>query len=66
MGVGDLNGDTFVDDSDFVIFASAYNILDCSDPLMPPGCPADLNGDLFVDDSDFVIFANAYNELLCP
>jgi hypothetical protein len=64
--VGDLNNDNQVDDADFVIFAAAYNILDCLDPLMPPGCPADLNGDGFVDDSDFVIFANAYNQLLCP
>jgi len=63
---GDLNLDGFVDDSDFVIFASSYNILDCADPTMPAGCPSDLNGDDFVDDSDFVIFAAAYNELLCP
>jgi len=63
---GDLNGDGFVDDSDFVIFASNYNILDCADPTMPAGCPADLNGDAFVDDSDFVIFVAAYDALLCP
>jgi len=63
---GDLNNDGFVDDADFVIFASAYNILDCADPSMPAGCPADLNGDDFVDDADFVIFAAAYNALLCP
>ncbi|MBX3379607.1 MAG: hypothetical protein KF805_05905 [Phycisphaeraceae bacterium] len=62
----DLNNDTFVDDSDFVIFANTYNILDCSDPSMPAGCPGDLNNDGFVDDADFVIFAAAYNELLCP
>jgi len=63
---GDLNGDGFVDDSDFVLFASAYNILDCTDPSMAAGCPADLNGDEFVDDSDFVVFVSAYNELICP
>ena len=63
---GDLNGDGFVDDADFVIFAEAYNLLDCADPTMPPGCPADLNADGFVDDTDFVLFASAYNELLCP
>jgi hypothetical protein len=63
---GDLNADGFVDDADFVIFAGAYNILDCADPSMPAGCPADLNADSFVDDSDFVIFAAAYNELICP
>ncbi|MBX3378989.1 MAG: hypothetical protein KF805_02755 [Phycisphaeraceae bacterium] len=64
--VGDLNNDGLVDDSDFVIFASAYDILDCSDVAMPPGCPADLNGDGLVDDLDFVIFAAAYDALLCP
>ncbi|MFN9974100.1 MAG: hypothetical protein ACK58T_29805, partial [Phycisphaerae bacterium] len=64
--VGDLNNDSLVDDADFVIFAEAYNILDCADPLMPPGCPADLNNDGFVDDADFVLFAEAYNQLLCP
>ncbi|MBX3387957.1 MAG: hypothetical protein KF691_00735 [Phycisphaeraceae bacterium] len=63
---GDLNGDGFVDDADFVIFVNAYNILDCFDPSMPTGCPADLNGDDFVDDADFVIFVAAYNELICP
>ncbi|MBL8885443.1 MAG: DNRLRE domain-containing protein [Phycisphaerales bacterium] len=62
----DLNGDTYVDDSDFVIFAGSYNILDCTDPTMPPGCPGDLNGDGFVDDADFVDFASAYNTLICP
>jgi len=37
--VGDLNNDGVVDDSDFVLFAEAYNILDCFDPSMPAGCP---------------------------
>jgi hypothetical protein len=63
---GDLNGDTIVDDADFVLFADAYNLLDCLDPLMPVGCPSDLNSDQFVDDADFVLFADAYNALLCP
>lgn len=62
----DLNGDTLVDDSDFVIFAASYDLLDCADPIMPVGCPADLNGDDAVDDADFVIFASAYDALLCP
>ncbi|MGH7244841.1 MAG: dockerin type I domain-containing protein [Phycisphaerales bacterium] len=62
----DLNGDGVVDDSDFVLFAAAYNLLDCADPSMAPGCPADFNGDGFVDDSDFVIFVGAYNNLICP
>ena len=63
---GDLNNDGFVDDSDFVSFATAYNTLDCADPAMPAGCPADLNADGVVDDLDFVVFAAAYNDLICP
>jgi hypothetical protein len=55
-----------VDDADFVIFAAAYNLLDCADPSMPVGCPADLNDDTVVDDADFVIFAAAYETLVCP
>lgn len=63
---GDLNGDSLVDDADFVLFAGAYDILVCpTDPELPC-CPADLNGDGFVDDADFVLFANAYDQLLCP
>ncbi|MBS0190654.1 MAG: hypothetical protein U0573_02030 [Phycisphaerales bacterium] len=62
----DLNHDGFVDDADFVLFASAYNLLLCEDPTMPAGCPSDFNHDGFVDDADFVIFVSAYNELLCP
>jgi len=61
----DLNGDGFVDDSDFPIFVVAYNILDCADAAMPAGCPADFNGDDLVDDADFVVFVVAYNELVC-
>ncbi|MBX3390194.1 MAG: hypothetical protein KF691_12170 [Phycisphaeraceae bacterium] len=62
----DLNCDKFVNDSDFVLFATAYNLLDCAAPAMPPRCPADLNFDGFVDDLDFAIFANAYDTLVCP
>ncbi|MBS0190827.1 MAG: hypothetical protein U0573_02905 [Phycisphaerales bacterium] len=62
----DLSHDGYVDDSDFVIFASAYEILDCADPGMPAGCPADLNHDSAVDDADFVLFAQAYSDLICP
>lgn len=62
----DFTCDAMVDDTDFVVFANAYNLLVCDDPAMPAGCPADLNGDAFVDDSDFVLFAGAYNSLLCP
>lgn len=63
---GDLNGDGFVDDGDFVLFASAYDLFDCAEPSMPAGCPADLNGDLVVEDQDFVQFASAYDVFLCP
>lgn len=63
---GDLNNDGFVDDSDFVLFAAAYDLLDCNDPSMPVGCPADLNDDGIVEDSDFVIFATAYDAFICP
>ncbi len=62
----DLNNDGQVDDFDFVMFAAAYDILDCADVLMPIDCPSDFNADNFVDDADFVIFVAAYDELLCP
>ena len=62
----DLNHDGIVDDSDFVLFADAYNLLDCQDPAMASYCAADLNRDGVVDDADFVMFADAYNALLCP
>lgn len=62
----DLNGDTVVDDTDFVIFSDAYQILLCSDAAMPPGCPADIVRDGVVDDTDFVVFARAYEALVCP
>ena len=64
--VADLNLDGFVDNSDFVLFADAFNTFDCADPLMPFGCPADLNNDNAVDNSDFVLFADAYNNFICP
>lgn len=63
---GDFNGDGLVDDSDFSIFAVAYNVLDCADPAMPANCPADLNGDAIVDDADFTAFLTSYNALVCP
>lgn len=63
---GDLNNDGFVDDTDFVQFAAAYDMFDCSDPSMPAGCPADLTGDGYVEDSDFVLFASAYDAFVCP
>jgi hypothetical protein len=63
---GDLNGDGYVEDADFVIFARAYDLFDCADPAMASGCPADLNGDGWVDDADFVLFAAAYDQFVCP
>jgi len=62
----DINADGFVDDADFVLFAAAYDLLDCADPVMPVGCASDLNNDANVDDADFVLFANAYDALVCP
>ena len=58
----DFNSDGFVDDTDFVIFAQAYDQF-----TVPPANPAtDLNGDSFVDDTDFVLFAQAYDQFVCP
>jgi len=62
----DLNNDGVVEDADFVLFLSAYNVLDCMDGAMAQGCPADLNYDRVVEDGDFEVFIGAYNELLCP
>ncbi len=62
----DLTADGIVEDGDFVVFAAAYDVLDCADPAMPFECPSDLNADGLVDDSDFVQFVQAYNDLLCP
>lgn len=63
---GDFNNDAVVDDGDFLVFVSGYNLLLCSDPGMTSGCPADLNGDGRVDDGDFPSFVTAYNALECP
>lgn len=62
----DFNGDQFVDDIDFVLFAQQYDLFDCAAPAMPAGCPADLNGDALVEDVDFVLFAQAYDAFVCP
>lgn len=64
--VGDLTNDGQVDDSDFVGFVFAYNLLDCMDSQMAAGCPADFDSSGLVDDGDFVIFVAAYNALVCP
>lgn len=57
----DFDGSGIVDDTDFVIFAMAYNDYFCD-----ADCPEDLTGDGIVDDTDFVIFAQAYNLYFCP
>jgi hypothetical protein len=62
---GDLNADGFVNDTDFELFASAYNLLLCEDAGMPVGCLSDLNGDGVVDDIDFQLFVVAYDALVC-
>jgi len=62
----DFNGDDLVNDTDFIVFAQSYNLLACSDPVMPAGCPADINKDGAVDDTDFVFFVSAYDTLICP
>ena len=64
--LGDLNADGFVDDSDFVLFVQAYNLLLCDDGAMPAGCPSDFNNDTVVEDADFSYFAQAYDVLVCP
>ena len=63
---GDLNGDDFVDDADFAIFAAAYELFDCASPSMPVPCASDLTGEGFVDDADFVVFAEGYESFVCP
>jgi len=51
-----------VDDSDFQLFAAAYDLT-----IAPPANPlADLNNDGLVDDADFSLFAVAYDALVCP
>jgi hypothetical protein len=62
----DLDRDDLVSSADFVIFADAYNLLLCADPLMPAACPADLDRSTRVDDDDFMLFVRAYDDGLCP
>ncbi len=62
----DLNFDGIVEDGDFVVFVTSYDLLVCTDPAMPLVCSADVNGDGVVNDTDFVIFVLAYNTLVCP
>lgn len=55
---GDFNGDGFVDDLDFSLFAPRYDGL-----LDPRG---DLTGDGLTDDSDFCVFIGSYERAACP
>lgn len=58
----DFNDDSFVDDTDFVVFAASYEAF----TVPPANGRADFNGDGFVDDADFVEFAAAYEAFVCP
>jgi len=58
----DLTNEGFVDDADFVLFASHYDTLIMSGAFQG----ADLTGDAQCDDADFVVFAAGYDALLCP
>jgi hypothetical protein len=62
--ITDINADGHVDDADFLLFTTQYDLMLCTDPLMPDACSADFNQDGFVDDADFAIFIPAYNALL--
>lgn len=64
--VGDLTGDSLVEDADFSAFVVGYNQLVCTETQSAFGCPGDLNADGFVNDDDFQVFVAAYDELLCP
>ncbi|MBS0188985.1 MAG: hypothetical protein JSS51_13035 [Planctomycetes bacterium] len=62
----DLDSDAAVGDDDFLLFAAAYDTLECGDVAMPAGCPADFNRDGAVNDADFILFITAYDAQLCP
>lgn len=64
--VGDLTGDSLVEDADFSAFVVGYDQLVCTETQSAFGCPGDLNADGFVNDDDFQVFVAAYDELLCP
>jgi len=59
----DFNGNGFVDDTDFVLFSTAYDGFVCPGGA---GCEGDLTRDGFVDDADFVVFTQAYDAFECP
>jgi len=62
--ITDINADGQVDDADFLLFSTQYDLMLCTDPLMPDACSADFNHDGFVDDADFAIFIPAYTTML--
>ena len=62
----DFNCDGHIDILDWPTFAVSYNILICSDPLMPANCNADADHDGLVDDNDYVLFVVAYFLYFCP
>jgi len=62
--ITDINADGQVDDADFILFLDQYDLMLCTDPLMPDACSADFNHDDLVDDADFAIFIPAYNTML--
>ncbi len=60
----DFNNDGMIDDTDYGIFALAYDVFEC--PAAPAECPADLNLDGLVDDADFALFLLSYDFSMCP
>lgn len=60
---GDFDADELVLDSDFLLFAAAYDTVLC--PSAPDPCDADLTLDGLVDDTDFLVFVSAYNHVFC-
>ncbi len=58
----DFNNDRLVDDSDFIVFARAYDEMTYAESFRRE----DMNDDRFVADYDFVQFAAAYDALACP
>ncbi|MBX3379903.1 MAG: hypothetical protein KF805_07395 [Phycisphaeraceae bacterium] len=61
--LGDLNGDSMVDDADFVIFVSCYD--NYYTPDDKPLCRLD-NSSQVTDDKDFLVFVAAYEAGVCP
>jgi serine protease AprX len=60
--LGDLNGDSFRNVTDFTLFAAAYGS-EAGNPTYNPY--ADLNGDGFVNVTDFTVLASVYGQS-CP